>query len=390
MAEIAHKERAHALLSASGASRWMTCTPSARLEENFEEKESVYAAEGTLAHEIAELKLRKHFTEPMAKSTFTRRLNKFKKHELYQDEMLRHTDTYLEYLQELALSMDSAPYVAVEKRLDFSKVVPEGFGTVDCLMVGGDTLYITDFKYGKGVPVSAENNPQMKLYALGAYFEYSFLYPIKNVHLAIIQPRLDSISEWTLSADSLLEWAKEVEERAKLAWEGKGDFVPGEHCKFCKAKAQCRARSEQYTALADFEAKKPELLTDEEVGTILEKAVGIESWVKSLKDYALSVALRGGNIPGWKAVEGRGSRNFTDLDKAFEHLQSNNIEEAMLYERVPLSVAKLEKALGKKDFRELLEEQGFVVKQPGKPTLAPSTDKRKAISNAVDPAEDFK
>lgn len=390
MAEIAHKERAHALLSASGASRWMACTPSARLEENFEEKESVYAAEGTLAHEIAELKLRKHFTEPMAKSTFTRRLNKFKKHELYQDEMLRHTDTYLEYLQELALSMDSAPYVAVEKRLDFSKVVPEGFGTVDCLMVGGDTLYITDFKYGKGVPVSAENNPQMKLYALGAYFEYSFLYPIKNVHLAIIQPRLDSISEWTLTADSLLEWAKEVEERAKLAWEGKGDFVPGEHCKFCKAKAQCRARSEQYTALADFEAKKPELLTDEEIGTILEKAVGIESWVKSLKDHALSVALSGGNVPGWKAVEGRGSRNFTDLDKAFEHLQSNNIEEAMLYERVPLSVAKLEKALGKKDFRELLEEQGFVVKQPGKPTLAPSTDKRKAITNAVDPAEDFK
>lgn len=390
MAEIAHKERAHALLSASGASRWMACTPSARLEENFEEKESVYAAEGTLAHEIAELKLRKHFTEPMAKSTFTRRLNKFKKHELYQDEMLRHTDTYLEYLQELALSMDSAPYVAVEKRLDFSKVVPEGFGTVDCLMVGGDTLYITDFKYGKGVPVSAENNPQMKLYALGAYLEYSFLYPIKNVHLAIIQPRLDSISEWTLSADSLLEWAKEVEERAKLAWEGKGDFVPGEHCKFCKAKAQCRARSEQYTALADFGSKKPELLTDEEIGTILEKAVGIESWVKSLKDHALSVALGGGNVPGWKAVEGRGSRNFTDLDKAFEHLQSNNIDEAMLYERVPLSVAKLEKALGKKDFRELLEEQGFVVKQPGKPTLAPSTDKRKAISNAVDPAEDFK
>lgn len=390
MAEIAHKERAHALLSASGASRWMTCTPSARLEENFEEKESVYAAEGTLAHEIAELKLRKHFTEPMAKSTFSRRLNKFKKHELYQDEMLRHTDTYLEYLQELALSMDSAPYVAVEKRLDFSKVVPEGFGTVDCLMVGGDTLYITDFKYGKGVPVSAENNPQMKLYALGAYFEYSFLYPIKNVHLAIIQPRLDSISEWTLTADSLLEWAKEVEERAKLAWEGKGDFVPGEHCKFCKAKAQCRARSDQYTALADFEAKKPELLTDEEIGSILEKAVGIESWVKSLKDHALSVALSGGNVPGWKAVEGRGSRNFTDLDKAFEHLQSNNIDEAMLYERVPLSVAKLEKALGKKDFRELLEEQGFVVKQPGKPTLVPNSDKRKAITNAVDPAEDFK
>lgn len=390
MAEIAHKERAHALLSASGASRWMACTPSARLEENFEEKESVYAAEGTLAHEIAELKLRKHFTEPMAKSTFTRRLNKFKKHELYQDEMLRHTDTYLEYLQELALSMDSAPYVAVEKRLDFSKVVPEGFGTVDCLMVGGDTLYITDFKYGKGVPVSADDNPQMKLYALGAYFEYSFLYPIKNIHLAIIQPRLDSISEWTLTADNLLEWAKEVEERAKLAWEGKGDFVPGEHCKFCKAKAQCRARSNQYTALADFGSKKPELLTDEEVGTILEKAVGIESWVKSLKDHALSVALNGGNIPGWKAVEGRGSRNFTDLDKAFDHLKVNGVYEAMLYERVPLSVAKLEKALGKKDFRELLEEQGFVVKQPGKPTLAPSSDKRKAITNAVDPAEDFK
>lgn len=387
--EIKHTERDHALLSASSAHRWLICTPSARLEEQFPDTTSDYAREGTLAHEIAELKLRKQFTEPMSQSTYSRRLNKFKKHELYQEEMLKHTDTYLDYLREITIGMDVQPYVAIERQIDFSQVVPEGFGTVDCLIIGGDTLYITDFKYGKGVLVSAEDNPQMKLYALGAYFAYSFLYPIKLVKLAIVQPRLDSISEWKISAKDLLAWGEKIKPIAAKAFAGEGEFVPGEHCKFCRAKAQCRARAEMYTALSDFGMKKPPLLTNEEVGEILKQAQGLEAWVKALKEYALSACLEGEEIPGWKAVEGRSTRVYKDIDQAFKHLAKNGIDEALLYERVPLTVAKLEKALGKKEFTSLLVEKGLVEKTPGKPTIAPVSDKRPAITNKPSAAEDF-
>lgn len=387
---IKHSERAHALLSASAAHRWLKCTPSVRLEEQFPDTTSTYAKEGTLAHEIAELKLRKYYTEPMAQSTFTRRLNKMKKHELYQDEMLKHTDAYLEYLQSITLGMSSTPYVAVEKRLDYSAYAPEGFGTVDCLIIGGNMLYVTDFKYGKGVAVSAEDNPQMKLYALGTYLEYSFLYPIKTIKLAIIQPRLDNISEYELSVEELLAWGEEIKPVAQKAFSGEGEFVPGEHCKFCRAKAKCRARADQFTALEDFKMMKPPLLSDEEVGAVLERGQHIESWIKALKEYALAESLKGNEIPGWKAVEGRGSRSYVDVDKAFAHLKEKGIKEAILYERVPLTVAKLEKELGKKQYRELLEDPGLVQKSPGKPTLAPASDKRRPIANDVDPKEDFK
>jgi hypothetical protein len=389
MAEIAHAERDHALLSASASHRWLTCTPSVRLEEQFPESTSTFAEEGTLAHEIAELKLRKHFTEPMGTRTFNTRLNKMKKQELYQDEMLKHTDTYLEYLQGISIGLSATPYVAVEKKIDYSAYAPEGFGTVDCLMIGGDTLYVTDFKYGKGIPVSAENNPQMKLYALGAYTAYSFLYPIKQIHLAIIQPRLNSISEFTLSFDELLAWGESIKPIAQKAYNGEGEFVPGEHCKFCRAKAQCRARAEQYTALDDFKQLKPPLISNEEVGQILEKAENIEAWVKALKEYALAECLKGKEIPGWKAVEGRGSRTYVNQDAAFAYLIEKGAKEAMLYERVPLTVPKLEKEMGKEEFRSLLEEPGHVQKSAGKPTLAPIADKRKAVTLAPDAAADF-
>ncbi|NRG43270.1 DUF2800 domain-containing protein [Bacillus sp. CRN 9] len=385
--EIAHAERAHALLSASASHRWLACTPSVRLEEQFPDSTSDFAREGTLAHEIAELKLRKYFTEPMSQRTFNTRLNKMKKHELYHEEMLKHTDTYLEYLKGISLSLPSAPYAAVEKRINYSSYAPEGFGTVDCLMVGGDTLYVTDFKYGKGVAVSAENNPQMKLYALGAYLEYSFLYPIKTIKLAIIQPRLNIISEFDLTVQELLSWGDEIKPVAEDAFAGKGDFVPGEHCKFCRAKAQCRARAEEFSALADFTSLKPPLLTDEEVGQMLERGQHVESWIKALKDYALGQCLKGNEVPGWKAVEGRGSRSFVDQDKAFDHLRVNGVDEAILYERVPLTVSKIEKVLKKKEFTSLLDEAGHIVKSPGKPTLAPAGDKRKSIS--PDASNDF-
>lgn len=394
--EIAHKDRAHALLSASGASRWLACTPSARLEDDFEETTSFFAEEGTLAHEIAELRVRKYYTEPMTQRTFNTRLNKLKKAEhegelLFQDEMLKHTESYLEYIQSITHQFDHVPFVAAEKKLDYSTYAPDGFGTGDCLVIGGRTLYVIDFKYGKGVAVSAEGNPQMRLYALGAYLEYGFLYDIQDVVMVIVQPRLfNDPSEAKMTLTDLLAWGEEIKPIALKAFNGEGEYVPGDHCKFCKAKAQCRARAEEFSALADFTDKKPPLITNEEVGAFLEKGQGIAAWIKALQDYALTESLKGNEVNGWKAVEGRGSRNYVDQDKAFEHLKANGIAEAIMYDRVPLTVPKLEKELGKKEYVSLLEEPGHVQKSTGKPTLVQSTDKRPAVTNSPDATVDFK
>ncbi|WDL96904.1 DUF2800 domain-containing protein [Alicyclobacillus sp. ALC3] len=386
MPEIAHAERAHALLSASSAKQWLNCTPSARLSEQFPDTHSTFAAEGTLAHEMSELKLRAAFVEPMPKRTFNAQLKKFKEHELYQPEMDKHTDTYVEYIAAIVHQFATPPYVAVERRLDYSAYAPEGFGTGDCIIIGGGTLYINDLKYGKGVPVSAEGNPQMRLYALGAYLLYSLLHKIDRVQMAIIQPRLDSISEETLTLEELLEWGDSIRPLAKLAWEGKGEFQPGDHCKFCRARATCAARAEYHLSLEGFHAMKPPLISAADVGQILERARNLASWVKDLEDYALQEALTGAEIPGWKAVEGRGSRQYRDLDEAFQALIKSGIEEAMLYERKPLTVPNVEKLLGKQRYRELLEP--YVVNQPGKPTLVPETDKRQATTRDT-AADDF-
>lgn len=259
----------HALLSASSSKKWINCPPSARLEEQFPDTTSDYAREGTLAHSIAELKVRKYFIEPMSQRTFNSRLKKLQKQELYDPEMLIHTDTYLEYIQGIAYGCKSAPFVTVEKRLDYSDVAPEGFGTGDCILISGDTLHIIDFKYGKGVPIYAEGNTQMMLYAAGAIKAYSMLYAINNVVMSIVQPRLDSISEHTISVSELNEWAESVKPIAELAYKGEGEFQDGDWCKFCRAKATCRKRSENITALEAFGGKLPPLLSDDEVGGIL-------------------------------------------------------------------------------------------------------------------------
>lgn len=375
---VAKAERAHAVLSASSAHRWLVCTPSARLEETCPETTSQYAEEGRLAHNIAELKLRKTFIEPMSTRIFNIRLKKFKKHELYQDEMLKHTDTYLEYIQGITHNFSSPPYVAIEKKLDFSAYVPEGFGTADCIIISGRTMYVIDFKYGKGVPVSAENNPQMMLYALGAYEAYSFLYLIETVKMNIVQPRLNSISEWEISINDLLYWATNtVMGGAEKAWAGKGEFVPGEHCRFCRAKALCRARSEFNTAIEESYPSKPPLISNEEVGQLLIKARDLAKWVKDLEEYALAECLAGNEIPGWKAVEGRSVRQFTDTDAAFKVLIDAGYDEAVLYERKPITLSATEKLVGKKKFIELLTQ--YVDKPPGKPTLVLESDKREPI-----------
>ncbi|MDG0876492.1 DUF2800 domain-containing protein [Paenibacillus thiaminolyticus] len=242
MTQIAHANRAHALLSASSAHRWLVCTPSARLEDTLPDTTSGAAREGTLAHEIAELKLRRALVEPMSTRSFNSRLKKMKEqaHEgkpLFDEEMLRHTDAYVEYIQGIVHAFPAPPYIAIERRVDYSAYAPEGFGTADCIIIGSKQLHINDFKYGKGVPVSAIENPQMKLYALGAIRAYSMLYEIETVHMAIFQPRIsDQPSEWSISAAELLAWGESIKPVAALAFEGKGEYVPGEHCGFCRAK----------------------------------------------------------------------------------------------------------------------------------------------------------
>lgn len=377
---INHSERAHAVLSASGAEKWLNCPPSARLEESYPDTSSPYAKEGTLAHEIAEFKARNYFIETLPKRTFTSKLNKFKKDELYQNEMDEYTESYLEYIKEVAMKYPSKPYIALEKKIDFSKYVPDGYGTCDCILIHGNDMHIIDFKYGKGVQVSAENNSQLMLYALGALEAYSMLYQIETVHLSIFQPRLDNISCFEISAANLLSWAVgEVEPKAKLAYDGIGDFKAGEHCRFCKAQAQCRAKAESIISV--FPVKdEPALLTDDEIGLILAKAKELVSWSNAVEDYALNAILSGKELQGWKAVEGRSVRVFSDADKAFEKIVESGTPEEMLYERKPLSLSQIEKLLGKKEFESIVSS--FVIKPQGKPTLAPSDDKRPVFNKA--------
>lgn len=378
----------HALLSASSSTKWLNCTPSARLEETFPDTTSEYAREGTLAHSIAELKVRKYFVEPMSQRTFNSRLKKLQKEELYDPEMLIHTDTYLEYIQSIAYNCKTAPFVAVEKRLDYSNIAPEGFGTGDCILISGDTLHIVDFKYGKGVPVYAEGNTQMMLYAIGALNAYGFLYTINDIVMHIVQPRLDNISEHTITAAQLTEWAETIKPVAALAYKGEGEFQDGDWCRFCRAKSKCRKRSEHITAIEAFGGKLPPLLTDEEIGGILEKAVKFKKWVEDIEKYALSALLEGKNIPGWKAVEGRKTRAFIDTEKAFATVIKKGYDEALLYERKPLSLTNIEKLMGKKEFDTILSEH--ITMSTGKPTLAPESDSREAISNKITAKEVFK
>lgn len=368
----------HALLSASGAHRWLHCTPSARLEATLPEKTSEYADEGRLAHEIAELKMRKHFIEPMGPRTFSNRLKKLRDNPLYREEMMKYTDTYKDYVAGIVHGFASTPYIAIEKRLDYSNCVPEGFGTGDCIVIGGNTLYVIDFKYGKGVPVSAEDNVQMKLYALGAVAEYSFIYPIEKVVLVISQPRLsEAPSEWVISIQDLSAWGDSIRPIAQAAYAGTGEFVSGDHCQFCRVKGRCRAQSEFNTSLEEFEMKKPPLLTNEEVGAILERARNLAKWVSDLEEYALGECLAGRSVPGWKAVEGRSNRKFTDQNAAFKAITDAGYEEAVLYTREPLGLTAVETLLGKAKFKDLVSP--YVDKPPGKPALAGGSDKREAI-----------
>ncbi|WP_277301833.1 DUF2800 domain-containing protein [Veillonella caviae] len=379
---------AHALLSASSSHRWLNCTGAPRLEATFPDTTSVYAQEGTLAHELCELKLKK-YTTPMAKSSYTRTLNKLKKHELWQDEMEGTSDVYLDYVKEILLSYKVQPAVVIEKRVDFSAYVPEGFGTADCLILAGDTLHVIDYKHGKGVVVDADHNPQMMLYALGAMHDYSLLYMFNTIKMTIVQPRVNNISEFEMSATDLLAWGEEVvKPKAQEAYAEDGHtFEAGKWCGFCRAKQQCKARYEANDAMYAYVNTDPRLISLEDLGTFLKHGQDLEAWFKDMKEYALSQSLDGADIPGWKAVEGRGSRAFQDGDIAVKTLIDAGIDESILYERKVLTLAQIEKAIGKVEFTKLVGDQ--VVKNPGKPTLVVDTDKRPRITNIPSAAQVF-
>lgn len=382
----------HALLGASSAARWLNCPPSARLTENMPDTESPYAAAGTLAHEIAEFKARKYFLEPMSTRSYNSRLKKFSANEHYDKSMDSATDAYLEHLKARAMSYPVQPSVALEVQVDFSDIVPEGFGTADCIMVGSGCLDVIDYKNGAGVVVEAENNPQMMLYAWGALRLYKPIFgdSIHTVHMSIVQPNAGGVREWECSTLELFSWACDVAERAELAHGGEGDFNPGGWCRFCKAKATCSARAAKMLELEPMVGATPDhpgnavsyecfngdpILTDAQVGGILTRARNIAAWVKDLESYALTATLEGRQIAGWKAVAGRGTRDWIGgTDKAFPALQAHGIDEALLYERKPVTVAGLERALGKKTFAEAAD--GLWVKSPGKPTLVPESDER--------------
>lgn len=372
----------HALLSASAADKWLHCTPSARMEAVLPDTAGESAQEGSLAHELAELKARRHF-HGMDKGAFTRKFNKIKSNELYIVDMDHDTDTYVEYLKDVEMMFSSKPYAVFETKVDYSHIAPEGFGTADSIMIGGGHLHIVDFKYGKTVQVDCVDNPQMKLYALGALKKYGLLYDIKDVTLHIVQPRMSNISSWTITCENLNTWGESIKPVSQMAFDGTGECVVGGWCDshFCKCRATCRTYMERMQSVTQFMDKLPPVLTDDEVGKCLTLAADIKKWYSLLEKYAMTALLAGKNIAGWKVVEGRSNRAFNDIDQAYKALTVSGIDESLLYKRVPITLTDCETMLGKKGFSEMLAD--YVVKPPGKPTIAPESDPRKHYNPAM-------
>lgn len=384
-----HASRKHALLSASGASRWINCPPSARLTEGMADKWSAYADEGTAAHEYAEIKLTRRLTK--CNSADRERLDKqaeaLKTNRYYNAEMEACIQQYADLVEERFLEARSRSdsedaTVLLEAKLDLTEWVPDGFGTSDVTIISDGILEVIDLKYGKGVPVSAINNSQLRLYALGALSEFGWMYDIHTVRMTIIQPRLDSVSTDEISVEELNEWAESVvKPAASLAYAGEGEYKAGDHCRWCLAKGNCRARADENLKAIAYEFQEPALLSNEEIGPILHIAGQLQSWVKDVQEYALEQALRGEKIPQWKLVEGKSKRVITDTKKAAALLTEAGYSEDKLYKPRELrAMTALEKAVGKKNFAEILGD--LITKQAGKPTLVAETDSRPELNSA--------
>lgn len=376
----------HALLSPSSAERWLNCTLAPRLEVQFPNQTSEYAQEGTLAHSVCEIVAKKHFKKIKA-AEYNKVIKKLKTNAIWHDEMLHTAETYVEHLAERTMSFENEPYIAFEVNVDISNYVPEAFGRCDCIIFGGNTLIITDYKHGKGVPVSPEKNPQLMLYALGALKLYQPLFgnALQNIEIYIDQPRINSYKNWTCSINELLEWGESIKPKAEMAFMGFGEYHAGEWCRFCRANGSCKAQAEQQiSAFDDFSEAinhSSALLTPDEMSKVLERGKTLTAWFEIVKTKALETILNGISIPGWKAVEGRSCRTWIDQDKALEKLQDSGIDRAIIYDTIPKTLTQLEKMLGTTKFNELVGE--FVIKPQGKPTLASEDDTRKEFNSAV-------
>jgi hypothetical protein len=365
--------RKHAILSASGAHRWMNCTPSARLELEFDDSSGEAAAEGTAAHALSEHKLCKAL-----KMESKRPVSPYD-----SEEMENYTDGYVDFVLEVieqVVQVCSDPLILIEQRLDFSKYVPDGFGTGDCIIIADKVLNIIDFKYGQGVLVSAEDNPQMKLYALGALDLFDGIYDIEMVSMTIYQPRRENVSTSTVSKESLYQWAEEVlKPKAELAFAGDGIYCPGEWCQFCRAAVKCRARAEAKMKLARFEFALPPLLTDEEITDILSSISDLTSWANEIIAYATDAAVNHGKKwPGFKVVEGRSNRKYKDEEAVAQAAKNAGYQD--IYRQSLITITEMEKLMGKSKFNEVLG--GLVMKPPGKPTLVPISDKRPEMNTS--------
>jgi hypothetical protein len=378
----------HALLGASKAAQWINCSPSARLQESILETRSEYADEGTAAHELAEIKLSYRILTCNSKQrkALDERLKRAKEGKYYGPEMEQSVQEYVDLVEErfmAAKARSSDAVVLLEEHLDYSEWAPEGFGTGDVVLIADGVLEVIDLKYGKGVPVSAYNNPQPRLYVLGAWQAYNYLYSIDEVHMTIIQPRLDSVSTDIMPIGELLDWAETVvKPAAVLAFAGEGEFKAGDHCRWCKVKGNCRARADENMKALAYEFKDPALMSNDEIGSILFITEQLQTWAKNVEDFANEQALKGNPIPQWKLVEGRSNRAITDKEAAIAALKATDLEsEKYLKPQELFGIGELEKRIGKKEFAELMGS--LIVKPPGKPVLVPETDKRPEL-NSID------
>ena len=378
----------HARCSASAAYRWINCPGSVALSDQCQDPgPSNYADEGTLAHAVAELKLRYEIGE-LTDLEYQEQRIALQENAYYTGEMEEATDFYVEVvLESLAAAGDGAELM-IEQQLDLSKWIPEGFGTSDAVIIGGGMIQAIDLKYGKGVKVEAKNNPQLRLYGLGAADLFSGLYDFDTVRTTIIQPRLDHVDSETCLLKELLLWGEEeVAPRAIMAMEGSDYLAAGDWCRFCPAKARCRKRAEFNLELARMEFQKPPLLSDEEIGEVLAKAEHLKKWAEEVSEYALAEALSGKHFDGWKLVEGRSIRKYADEVKVAETLKAAGFDEAMLYQRKLYGITDMEKLVGKKKLAATLGD--LLIKPQGKPVLVPESDKRKAINTAEAAKADF-
>ncbi len=380
----------HAILSPSSAARWLACTPSARLELDLPDKSSEAAEEGTLAHAIAE-----DYTNLIADNisfdNFISRLREHRKHRLYKKEMDEHCENFAKYVIELlntAKKTTSDAFLETEQKVDLTEWVPGSFGTVDNTIIADEYMYITDFKYGKGIKVSAIENKQLMLYALGALHKYDFVYDISRVVMTIYQPRLDHIESFEMSVEELRAWGEKVKILAEFAFKGEGDLVPGEHCTFCKVLPTCRAQAQRALKAAKKEFALPPTLNDTEIAELLTELDPIMKWAKKVQQYAFDKAMEGYKWNGWKLVHGRSVRTYADENLIVAELKNLGFKDEDIYNTKLKGITDMTKAIGKKEM-DRLENEDLIIKPLGKPTLVPESDKRPEIQTKESAIADF-